>query len=154
MTAVNESYSSVACLAVLFPPSTTVTAADSPTSVNPDAYVPADDYPDEVTPDDAAERTEEPDPADSFRSLFERITIALVPKASSLLAVLRYAVLVLLSLIPVDVTIVHSRDALAFALMLLAVALCYGLRNDSDDHAFLSRQANQTSVGRVARTRR
>lgn len=159
MTAVSESHLPVACLTMAFTSSTTVTTADSPAGFDPETDVPALNKADEAAPDDVAERTEEPlDPADSSTEPVDRITVALIPKASdALLAVLgsavisrgySFLVLILLSLIAVGVTITaHSRDTLTFALILLAVFLCYGMRNDSDDHASVLRQANRMSAG-------
>ena len=156
MTVVSESHSPAICLTVACTPSTTVTSADSPAGFDPETDVPVLNQADESAPDDALGRTEEPDPADSSTNGVERITVALISKASSaLLAVLTavvsggyaFRLLILLSLIAVDDTIVRTRDTLTFALMLLAVVLCYGMRNDSDDHASLPRQANRTSVG-------
>src|ERR1700685_2241306 len=135
MTAVSKPHSPDACSSMAYPSGGTFTVGDSATDSDPDDDIPAGSQSDEAPPYGAAGREgEPPDPAGSSDSAVERITVALIPRAYS--ALLLLLLLPVLSTIAVVVVVIAwSRDTLAFALMLLAVFLCYGLRNDSDDHA-------------------
>src|SRR5690242_10841471 len=79
-----DSYSSMACAS-----GATITVADSTAGFTPEDEVPADSQLDKAAPVDAGGRAgEPPDPAHSYNSLADRITIALIPRASNALLAL------------------------------------------------------------------
>jgi len=138
MTAFSRSYPPDACSSIARASAATLTVADPTAGFNPEDEVPADSQQDKAAPDDVGERAEElPDPAPSYDSSSELITIALIPRASNVLMAILRLLLILCAIAVVVVTVLWSRDTLTFALMLVAVFLCYRLRNDSDDHASL-----------------